>query len=63
MSPWRQGLDDIDQSVEAFREACLVDDDLYKLRLEELLEQGLVKEANNEDKKDYINGAYQGTND
>lgn len=37
-----QALDDIDQSVKAFREACSVDDELYQLRLEELLEQGLL---------------------
>lgn len=37
-----QALDDIGQSVKAFREACSVDDDLYKLRREELLEQGLL---------------------
>ena len=43
-----QALDDIDQSVKAFREACSVDDDLYKLRLEELYQQGLINEPNNE---------------
>lgn len=37
-----RSLDDIDQSVKAFREACSVDDELYQLRREELLEQGLL---------------------
>lgn len=58
-----QGLDDIDQSVKAFREACSVDDDLYKLRLEELLEQGLIRAAHNEAQEDYIYGTNQETND
>lgn len=43
-----QSLADIDQTVEAFRDACSVDDDLYKLRLEELYQQGLINEPNNE---------------
>ena len=43
-----QGLAEIDQTVEAFREACSVDEDLYKLRLEELYQQELIKELNNE---------------
>lgn len=34
-----QGHDDIDQSVKAFRDACSVDDDLYRLRLEELYQR------------------------
>ncbi len=37
-----RSLDEIDQSVKAFREACSVDDELYQLRREELLEQGLL---------------------
>ena len=37
-----QGLDDIDQSVKVFREACSVDDEFYQLRREELLEQRLL---------------------
>lgn len=57
-----RSLDDIDQSVEAFRDACSVDDDLYKLRLEELVELGLIKEEKNEPQDDYIYGTDRETN-
>ena len=53
-----RSLDDIDKAIEAFRDACSVDDDLYKLRLDELIEQGLIKEAKNNPQDDYIYGTY-----
>lgn len=43
-----QGLDDIEHSVKAFRDACSVDDDLYKLRLEELYQQIMIKNESQE---------------
>ena len=58
-----RSLDDIDQSVIAFRKACSMDDDLYKLRLDELLELGLIKEKIDETLEDYIYGTDQETND
>lgn len=43
-----RSLDDIDQSVKAFREACSVDDELYKLRLVELYQQSMINNEKQE---------------
>ena len=58
-----RSLDDIDQAIETFRDACSVDDDLYKLRLDELIEQGLLKELKNYPQEYYKYGTDRETND
>lgn len=37
-----QNLEDIDQTVTAFREACSMDDKLFQIRLKERVEKGLL---------------------
>ena len=37
-----QNLEDIDQTVTAFREACSMDDELFQIRLKERMEKGLL---------------------